>query len=241
MNCVEQRVLCADGYPMARNPRDAWNSALPRTAERLVPWLAGAILIGGLQVVVALAGAQPSLAERAAMILGLCGSLGVAGVVAARSSREAAVVDRQERERPALYEVSGVDDAFGRAHDAGPSTYIEGMERWAEAMLELTEHAAATPAAIAADVADELTSACEDTRELRDLLHANVHAPLKVSGMATLRTICSMWEGDQARIEHLAASMDPEWHRRWRAHSVVERLVRRGVRQPDATVLPYRS
>lgn len=233
--------MYADGHPMARNPTDARNSALPRTAERLEPWLAGAIFIGGLYVMVTLAGAQPSLAVRAAMILCLCGSLAMAGVVAARSSREAALVHRQERERPTLYEVSGVDDTFGRGHDAGRSTYIESMERWAEAMLELTDHAAATPAAMEADVAAELTSASEDTRELRELLRASVQMPLKVNGMATMRTICSLWEADQARIEHLAASMDPEWHRRWRARSVVERLLRRGGRQPHATALPYRS
>lgn len=217
------------------------SSALPRSAERLVPWLAAPILIGCLQVVVAVAGAQPSAAERAGMILGLCGSLAVAGVVAARSTRETAVLDRQERERPSLYEVSGVDDAFGGAYDAGPSMYLESMGRWAEAMLELTEHAAATPAALEAGVAAELTSACDDTRELRDLLRANVDVPLKVSGRATLRSICSLWEAEQARIEPLAASMDAEWYRLWCARSVVERLLRRGVREPNAAALPYRS
>jgi hypothetical protein len=59
--------------------------------------------------------------------------------------------------------------------------------------------------------------------------------------MATLRSICSMWESEQGRIEQLAARMDPEWHRRWQARSVVERLLRRGARQPEATALPYRS
>jgi hypothetical protein len=58
--------------------------------------------------------------------------------------------------------------------------------------------------------------------------------------MATLRSICSMWESEQARIEQLAAGVDTDWHRRWRARSVVERLLRRGVRQPEATALPYR-
>ena len=196
-------------------------------------WLGGAILIGCVQVGVAVAGVQPSLAQRAAMILGLCGSLAVAAVVAARSSREAAVMERLERARPALHEVSGVEDA-------GPSTYVEGMERWAEAMLELTSYAATTPAAVEAGLAQELATACDDTRELRDLLQANVRLPLKVSGMATLRSICSMWETEQARIEQMAASLDPEWHRRWRARSVVERLLRRGVREPEATILPYR-
>ncbi|MEY2460314.1 MAG: hypothetical protein QOG30_2144 [Acidimicrobiaceae bacterium] len=219
---------------MARIEGASRSSAFPRTAERLVPWLGGAMLIAGVQVVVELTGGQPTLPQRVGMILGLCGSLAVAGVVAARSSREAESADREERGRPALYEVSGPEEA-------GPLAYIESMKRWAEAMLELTEHASATPAAIDADVADELSSACEDTRALRDLLGANVNTPLKVTGMATLRSICSMWESEQGRIEQLAARMDPEWHRRWQARSVVERLLRRGVRQPEATALPYRS
>jgi hypothetical protein len=199
----------------------------------LVPWLVGAIVVGCVQVAVALSGAQPSLTQRAAMILGLCGSLAVATVVAARSSREEAVGDLMERGRPAPHEFSGVEDT-------SPAAYVEGMERWAEAMLELTEHAAATAAATESDVADQLASACEDTRELRDLLHANVDSSLKVSGMATLRSICSTWESDQTRIEKLAANLDSEWHRRWRARSVADRLLRRGFREPEATVLPYR-
>ena len=219
----------------------ARNPALPRSAERLAPWLVAPILIGGLMVVVALSGAQPTLAQRAVMLLGLCGSIAVAGVVAARSSREADVEDREERDRPAAYELFGVDEAFGTAQEARPSTYLENMERWTGAMLELTEHAAGTPAAIEADVASELASASEDTRELRDLLHSNVNVPLKVSGMATLRSLCTLWEAEQTRIESLAATMDPEWYRRWRARSVADRLLRRGVRESNAPVLPYRN
>jgi hypothetical protein len=219
----------------------ARNPALPRSAERLAPWLAGPILIGCLMVVVALAGAQPTLAQRAVMMLGLCGSIAVAGVVAARSSREADVENREERDRPSPYELFGVDESFGSAHEARPSTYLENMERWTGAMLELTEHAATTPAAIEADVAGELASASEDTRELRDLLHTNVNVPLKVSGMATLRSLCTLWEAEQTRIESLAATMDPEWYRRWRARSVADRLLRRGVRESNAPGLPYRT
>ena len=226
---------------MARNTMSARNPALPRSAERLAPWLAGPILIGGLQVVVALAGAQPSLAQRSVMILGLCGSIAVAAIVAARSTREADVAGREERDRPAHHELTGVDVAFGNGYEAGPSTYLESMERWSAAMLELTEHAAATPAAVEAGVAAELTTASDDTRELRDLLHANVNVPLKVSGIATLRSICSLWEAEQTRIESLAATMDPEWYRRWRARSVADRLLRRGVRESNTTELPYRS
>src|SRR5688500_5976407 len=133
---------------MARTEMSARNHALPHTAERLAPWLAAPILIAGLQVVVALSGAEPSLAQRSVMILGLCGSIAVACVVAARSSREADVAGREERERPSLHELAGVDASFGGhrgSSEVGPSVYLESMKRWSEAMLELTEHAAATP------------------------------------------------------------------------------------------------
>lgn len=229
---------------MARTQTSARNHALPPSAERLAPWLAAPILIGALQVVVAVSGAEPSLAQRSVMILGLCGSIAVAGVVAARSSREADVAGREERARPALHELSGVDDSFRSTRgnrEVGTSAYLESMKRWSEAMLELTEHAAATPAAIEADAVAELKSASDDTRELRDLLEANVNVPLKVSAIATLRSICSLWETEQVRIESLAATMDPEWYRRWRARSVADRILRRGARESNATALPYRS
>jgi hypothetical protein len=207
--------------------------------EPLVVWLGGAILICCLQVAVAVAGAQPSLSQRAGMILGVCGSLAVAGVIAARSSREMAVVDKAERERPAPHEISGVEQAFSQGQNSGGTSYIEGMERWTEAMLELTEHAATT-VADDADLASEFASAHEDTLELRDLLRAQADQTLKATAVATLHSICSMWEADQARIEDLAAGVDSEWHRRWRARWVVEGLLRRGVREPEATALPYR-
>jgi len=217
------------------------NHALPHTAERLVPWLAAPILIGALQVIVVLSGAELTPALRAVMILCLCGSIAVAGVVAARSSREADVVGREERERPAAHELAGVDDGPRVTSEAGASAYLENMERWSHAMLELTEHAAATPAAIKAGAVDELRSASEDTRELRDLLRSNVNTPLKVSAISTLRSICSQWETEQMRIESLAATMDPEWYRRWRARSIADRLLRRGVRESNTPALPYRS
>jgi hypothetical protein len=204
----------------------------------MVPWLAAAIFIGGLNVVVELAGVQPSLVERVAMILALSASLAVAGLVAARSSREAEAADRRERARPGDDELLAADNGFG-GHDLGPSTYFEFMERWAEAMLELTKHAAATPKAIETGTAGALTTASDDTSELRELLRAGTERPLSVNGMATLHNICSLWEADQGRLEQLAADADPAWHRRWRARSVVERLLRRGGRQPEPMALPY--
>jgi hypothetical protein len=224
---------------MARTS-SAQEHALTQSAERLAPWLAAPILIGVLQVTVVLSGAELSRALQAVMILCLCGSIAVATVVASRSSREADVLGREERERPSRHELAGADD-FGRRQEVGPAAYLASMERWSAAMLELTEHAAGTQAAIDAGAVDELTSASSDTRELRELLQSNANVPLKNSAIATLRGICSLWEAEQMRIESLAATMDPEWYRRWRARSIADRLLRRGSRQSTTTALPYRT
>jgi hypothetical protein len=57
--------------------------------------------------------------------------------------------------------------------------------------------------------------------------------------MATVHSLCTMWEADQARVEQLSAHLDAQWYRRWRARSVVERLVRQGGRAAPTTMLPY--
>jgi hypothetical protein len=220
--------------------RDAANersSALPHTAERLVPWFGSAVLIGGLNVIVALAGAEPTVAERAFMILGLSVVLAVAALVAVRSNREIAHFDREERERPALDQLM----AAAERRELTGTTYVETMARWAEAMVELADHTARTDAAQQAGLAGELRAAADDGRELAQLLHASLEAPLAANDMAILHNLCAVWEADQARVEALAARVDPQWHRRWRARTVVERLVRGGGRQTDIGDLPYRS
>jgi hypothetical protein len=175
------------------------------------------------------------------MVAGLSGALALACLVATRASREQDAIDREERDRPAWEELVPAGAATEATDEAGATAYVENMARWAEAMLELTEHAARTDAASQADVAKELASAADDARELRTLLLADSGTPITAVRMATLHNICELWEADQVRIEQLAASVDPDWHRRWRARSIVERLVRRGGAEAEALVLPYRS
>jgi hypothetical protein len=240
-NAIEPEGSRADALSMARTPGDGRGSALPRSAERLVPWLAAAIFIGCVNVVVGLAGVQPSLAERAAMIFALCASLAMAGLVASRSRRATIEADLQERARPARDELLAFDGGVDHADTTGSSTYLESMERWAGAMLELTEHAAASAAAQEHEAAAELAAAAEDTREFQDLLRATAEAPVSAKGMATVHSVCTLWEADQDHIEALCTSVDAAWHRRWRARSVVDRLVRHGGRKPHETVFPYSS
>lgn len=216
------------------------SSALPVTAERLAPWLAAAIFIGGVNVVVGLVGVQPSLVQRAAMIVALCASLAVTGLVASRSRREMTETDREERARPASDELVARDGRAAPADVAGPASYLESMERWAEAMLELTEHAASVAADQDPEAAAQLAEASEDTRELQALLRASARAPVSAKGMATVHSVCTLWEADRERIEAIGARVDPAWHRRWRARSVVDRLLCHGERKSDETAFPYR-
>jgi hypothetical protein len=221
---------------MERSAANRRSSALPRTAERLVPWFAAGILIGGLNVVVTLLGGQPTMAERAFMILALSAAIAVAGLVAVRSGKQLTAVDREERGRPAPEQLL----AARPAHEVSASTYVETMARWAEAMLELTDHAAQTDAAHVTGAVGELSTASENARELADLLRASLEAPLAANDMAILHNLCAMWDADQERVELLASEMDPLWHRTWQARTVVERLFRGGGRRGAGADLPYR-
>src|SRR5437868_463939 len=111
------------------SPSSAQDNALSQSAEHLAPWLAAPILIGVLDVAVVVSGAELSLALRSVMILCLCGSIAVACVVAARSSRVADDLGREERERPSRHELAGADD-FSRRKEVGPAAYLASMERW---------------------------------------------------------------------------------------------------------------
>jgi hypothetical protein len=226
---------------MADTAKDGRGSALPRSTERLAPWLTAAIFIGFLNLVVGISGDEVFPAGRVAMGFALCASLVMAGLVASRSRQATAEVDRQERARPTREELLGLSNGSDHANDAGTPTYLEGMERWTAAMLELIEHTAAEAEPQDEEIRRELQAASEDTHELHDLLQTSAQAPLSVKSMATVHTVCTLWEVDQQRIERLGARVDADWHRRWCARSVVDRLVRHGGRRRHETVLPYCS
>lgn len=223
---------------MTRRATTRRKPALPLPSERLAPWLGAALFVAGLNALV-LGVAGPSV-DDAVLGLSLVGVLVGAGLVAARSSAAARAAEHEERQRPALEELFAAADAFAGPAVRPASAYLQGMERWTEAMLELTDHAVAVPAAPREAVA-ELEAAGAATRDLQGLLRATIDVPIGVNGMATLHGLCTSWEADQLRVEHLGAHLDPRWHQRWQARRVVERRLRRGARPAPALVLPYRS
>ena len=209
-------------------------SALPLVSEPMTPWLVAAFAIAALNLAIVVSGHQLPVLEQALLLIGLCTTLATGGLVAARSNRGLDASDREERARPAAEEL--VDPA----RQVGAVSYVVGMERWTTAVLELVDHALARsdldPGARA-----ELTAASSDTQELRDLLAAGTTEDLTINDTAMIHAVCTLWEANQARIEHLAARADASWHRRWRARTVADRRLRHGSTVPQPLVLPYRA
>lgn len=213
-------------------------SALPKTGERLLPWLGAAVVVAACNLAAISLGASLTVNEWAVMLLPLGATLAAAGLVAARSRRDIEATDRDERARPAPEQllalaVDGPDD------DLDIPVYPGGMEAWTAALLELLDHAAGR----AADDETQrtLATAADDTRALHELLGDSTQRDLNLNESAMLHSVCSLWETDQDRLEALAARVDPRWHRRWRARSVVARRLRHGRPRAGELVLPYRS
>ena len=117
------------------------------------------------------------------------------------------------------------------------AAYLDGMQQWTAAVLELLEHARGC-AAEGSRLASELDAALSDTTELQHLLTASTPNELSIHDAATIRSVGTLWETNQARIEQLAASSDPGWHRRWRARSVADRRLRHGATAATPLVIP---
>lgn len=213
--------------------------ALAPVHERLVPWLLAAAIVAAVTLAaVVLGDARLSSPEMAVLVIALGATLAGAGLVAARTSSLVRATQREERARPARDELLDLD-AIDEADEPGSVSYVEGMERWTTALLELLDHASAQSTEPA--VREELTAAVADTDALRDLLRTSAQRGLNLNEVATLHSVCSLWETEQNRIEQLAAHVDPAWHRRWRARSVVARLLCHGSRARRELVLPHHS
>lgn len=207
-------------------------AAVPVTAEDLLPWLSAAFVMAAINLAAAVWGVRLTLEGWAVLLLGLVTTIVAAGLVAARGRREVDAATAEERARPA----SELLDSDG-AILAGPG-YVTGMARWSTAVLELIDHAVAE--AEDGPVRRSLAVAREDTQALQELLVASERQEVSLNDAATLHAVCSLWETDQERVERLAAEVDPRWHRRWRARSIVERQLRHGQPDGERLVLPYR-
>lgn len=204
------------------------------SAEPMAPWLLAAFLLAALNLVVIVIGHDLEPIEHALLLVGLCGTVVAAGLVATRSHRHISDSDREERARPASEELTDSVVALGSTR------YAEGMARWTGAVLELIDHAL-DAAGEDSDAHDDLAAAAADTRELNELLATSAGDELRINDAAMIHAVCTLWEANQPRIEELAAAVDPVWHRRWRARSVADRRLRHGGAGSRPLVLPYRS
>jgi hypothetical protein len=219
-------------FPATRRHR---SSAMPLVGENLAPWLAGSVVAAALVLLVVRSSQQPAAVEQGLLLLCSAAVLTGGGLVAFRSHRELRTSRREERARPAA-------DQLEQATSAVRSmSYVTGMARWSGAVLELLEHALSTsdedPVA-----RTHLSAAADETRDLHDLFTGEATRALTINDHAQLHALGSLWETTQLRIEGLAAQVDPRWHRRWKARSIVARNLRHGGdASPTPLVLPYRS
>lgn len=204
---------------------------LPVVRERMAPWLASAFVLAALNLAIVASGHELADVEQTLLLIGLCATLAAGGLVAARSGQELQQIEREERARPAVEELG---------FELGAASYVEGMARWCEAVLDLIEHAVSRSTQGTPDHA-ELTAAAADTAELRDLLRTGGGTELSINDTAMVHAVCTLWEVNEARVEELAAAVDRPWYRLWRARHVADRALRHGGTQPQPIVLPYRS
>lgn len=222
------------GVPLERDPAKIVRrrSALPLSAEDLLPWLSAAFVMASLNLAAAVWGVQLTIEGWAVLLIGLVATIVCAGLVAARGRQERDLAAADERARPA-------DELLGAAGRSGEGPgYVTGMARWSTAMQELMEHA--VEEAPPGPIRESLVAARDDTRALRELLQASEGHDVGLNDAAMLHAVCSLWETDQERVEQLAAEVDPHWHRRWRARSIAVRRLRHGQVDAERLVLPYR-
>lgn len=202
-------------------------------------WLAAALVAAICNLVAVSVDATITQNDQAALVIILAGTLAAAGLMAARSTTQQILSDRDERARPTADELAVLADpapAAYRVHGHGHA-YVLGMQRWTTALLELLDHASAE--ATNPDRAQELADAAEDTRAMHDLLLSKDPDQLSLRESAMLHAIATLWETGQERLELIAADVDKQWYRRWHARTVIERNLRHGAPRPPALVLPY--
>ncbi len=209
--------------------------------EPVMPWLAASILTIAAYVGGVVVGTAPTINQKVVLTVGLCSVVTATELVLTRSRRVQEALRRDERTRPAADELRAATPlAHAREHDQLPP-YAAGMLRYTAAVVELLEHSIGVALDRGADPT-ELASARDDAAALHDLLTAMAREPVHLRKAAKVHTICSLWETEQARIQQLAADLDPDFHRHWRARHVAALRLRHGA-APRRTEpeLPYRA
>jgi hypothetical protein len=105
------------------------------------------------------------------------------------------------------------------------------MELWAAWVNKLMSHAAGH--APDPRASRTLIGAAEDAASLRDALSAATTGWLDPEQTGVLRSIYDLWDANLDRFEHLASSVDHEWHQMWRARSASARARASGARSDE--------
>jgi hypothetical protein len=212
--------------------------------EALAPWLAASLLVIGAYIAGVVVGTGTSDEPRMVLTVGLCSVLTAAVLVIYRSKRVVEDADRSQRDRPASEELEAWRSSETLVRlEAGMHLppYAAGMLRYSGAVVELLEHAAAAGLHQEVD-SEELISGRDDAAALHNLLRTMASEPVHLQKAAKVHTICALWEANQPRLEHAAAELDPEFHRRWRARHLAIVRLRHGERPRRANAtLPYRD
>jgi hypothetical protein len=191
-----------------------------------------------------LVGVADSSAQQLVLTVGLCAVITSTQLVIYRTRRLEEEVWRDYRARPSTDELLTLSSGYGLASgldDHGLPPYAAGMLRYAEAVLELLEHAVLVAQTNGLDTA-ELSNGRDDAAALQELLSGMGGESVQLSKAAKVHTICSLWEANQERLEQAAATVDPDYHRRWRARHVAALRLRHGdTPSRTETGLPYRE
>ena len=217
-------------------------SAMAIHRESLTPWIGASLVAMGAYVAGVLVGVANSSAQQLVLTVCLCAVVTSTQLVLYRTRRLEEEVMRDYRARPSTDELMTLSTGNALASgldDHGLPPYAAGMLRYAEAVVELLEHAVDV-ALTSGENASELASGRDDAAALVDLLSAMGGESVQLSKAAKVHTICSLWEAHQEHLEQVAAEIDPEYHRRWRARHIAALRLRHGE-APSRTqqALPY--
>lgn len=200
------------------------------------------MVVIGAYVAGVLLGVADSSAQQMILTVGLCAVVTATELVLHRTRELEEDVMRVYRARPSTDELMTLSTGNALASgldDHGLPSYAAGMLRYAEAVVELLEHA--TDVAVTnGDNAADMANGREDAAALVDLLSSMAGESVQLSKAAKVHTICSLWEANQERLEQTAAAIDPEYHRRWRARHIAALRLRHGeAPRRTETALPY--
>jgi hypothetical protein len=212
--------------------------------EPLAPWLAASLLTLVAFVAGVVVGNSASATHKAVLAVCFCAVVTATELVLHRVHRSENVALLALRARPAIDELTTGAAADARAtnsHTSNLPPYAAGMLRYSDAVVELLEHAVDVALQTDADTT-ELASGRDDAAALRNLLQSMAAEPVHLQQAAKVHTICSLWESNQARLEHLAADLDADFHRHWRTRHIATLRLRHGeAPQREDVAMPYRD